>query len=218
MMSSRQTVLFDLDGTLADTGPDLAFALNRLLGEQKRPELPYETIRPKVSQGGNALIQLGFGCSPDQPQFEPLRQRFLDIYEHNLCRHTQLFDGIHDVLNALDQRHIRWGIVTNKPGWLTTPLIKLLDLDTRIASLISGDTLPQRKPHPEPMLVACQQAGGQAEHCLTLGDHQRDIESANRAGMRSLAACWGYLSRHDKPETWGATALIQHPAELLDWL
>ncbi len=213
-----RTVLFDLDGTLADTAPDLAWALNQVLQEQGREPLPYEQIRPVVSHGGIALIKLGFAIDPQAPEFQPLRERLLTIYRANIARETRLFDGMPELLEALEARGINWGVVTNKPAWLTEPLLAALDLTPRCATTISGDTLPQRKPHPAPMLLACEQAGSQAAQCLYLGDAERDVQAGRAAGMTTLVAGFGYLGTEDHPEGWGADGIIDHPLQLLDHL
>ena len=213
-----RTVLFDLDGTLADTAPDLAWALNQVLQEQGREPLPYEQIRPVVSHGGIALIKLGFAIDPQAPEFQPLRERLLTIYRANIARETRLFDGMPELLKALEARGINWGVVTNKPAWLTEPLLAALDLTPRCATTISGDTLPQRKPHPAPMLLACEQAGSQAAQCLYLGDAERDVQAGRAAGMTTLVAGFGYLGTEDHPEGWGADGIIDHPLQLLDHL
>ncbi len=213
-----RTVLFDLDGTLADTAPDLAWALNQVLQEQGREPLPYEQIRPVVSHGGIALIKLGFAIDPQAPEFQPLRERLLAIYRANIARETRLFDGMPELLKALEARGINWGVVTNKPAWLTEPLLAALDLTPRCATTISGDTLPQRKPHPAPMLLACEQAGSQAAQCLYLGDAERDVQAGRAAGMTTLVAGFGYLGTEDHPEGWGADGIIDHPLQLLDHL
>ena len=154
-----ELVLFDLDGTFADTAPDMAYALNRTLERNGRPPLPLATIRPHVSHGGIALIRLGFGIEPDHPEFTALRQQFLDIYRDNLTRGTKLFAGMEALLTQLEQRNIGWGIVTNKPGWLTEPLLQQLALDSRAACVVSGDTTANSKPHPEPIMYACDLLG-----------------------------------------------------------
>lgn len=213
-----KTVLFDLDGTLADTAPDLAYALNQVLIEQGQAELPYETIRPVVSHGGIALIRLGFGLEPEHSEFEPLRQRLLAIYHDNIARHTTLFSGMDHLVDALEARALNWGVVTNKPGWLTEPLLSALGVLDRAITVVSGDTLPERKPHPAPMLLACEQAGSQAEECLYVGDAERDIEAGRNAGMKTLVACFGYIGENDRPEAWGADGMVQHPEEILAWL
>ena len=217
-MNKIQSVLFDLDGTFADTAPDLAFALNTLLGEQGYPELAFETIRPHVSHGGAALIKLGFEKTPEDNEYEALRTRFLDIYLDNIARETRLFDGMEQLLIELETNNIIWGIVTNKPGWLTDPLMKALNLDLRSACTVSGDTTAHAKPHPEPLLYACSQTGVKPEHCIYVGDAERDIMAGKNAGMLTLTALFGYISESDQPETWQANAMINHPSEIMTFL
>ncbi len=213
-----RTVLFDLDGTLADTAPDLAFALNSLLAEAGRPPLPLAQIRPVASHGSPALIQLGFGITHPHADYEPLRQRLLAIYLANIARETQLFAGVAELLQEIEQRGLNWGVVTNKPAFLTEPLLAALQLRQRAASVVSGDTLAQRKPHPAPLLLASREAGSEPAACLYLGDAQRDIEAGRRAGMASLIASWGYIAADDQPEQWGADGSLTTPAQLLPWL
>lgn len=217
-MSSIRTVLFDLDGTLADTAPDLAHALNAVLREQGRAALPFSSIRPVVSHGGIALIKHGFGIEESAAEFQPLRQRLLTIYRENIARETRLFDGMERLLQQLEWRGLNWGVVTNKPGWLTEPLLQALGIRQRAATVVSGDTLPQRKPHPAPMLLACEQTGSQAAECLYVGDARRDIEAGKHAGMPTLVALFGYLGEDDAPEEWQADGMINRPLEILDWL
>lgn len=218
MSSDIRTVLFDLDGTLADTAPDLAYALNEVRREQGLEAMPYEQIRPVVSHGGIALIRLGFQLEPEQPQFEPLRDRLLQIYVNNIATQTTLFDGMETVLEQLEHRGMLWGVVTNKPAWLTDPLMQQMGLASRAATIISGDTLPQRKPHPAPMLLACEQTGSIAEQCLYIGDAERDIEAGRAAGMKTMVALFGYIEEHDRPEQWGADVMVKKPLAILDWL
>jgi len=213
-----RTILFDLDGTLLDTAPDLAAALNSVLEENRQPTLPFESIRPVVSHGGIALIKLGFGLQQDDPNFEPLRQRLLTVYRENISRHTTLFPGMETVLQTIEQRGLNWGIVTNKPGWLTDPLLKDLQLYDRAACVVSGDTLQERKPHPAPLLHACRLANSSPEQCLYVGDAQRDIEAGENAGMYTIVALFGYFTEDDQPQDWGATHIIDEPGELLAWL
>ena len=216
--NSLRTVLFDLDGTLADTAPDLAFALNAVLQEQDRAPLPFETIRPVVSHSGTALIRLGFEIEPGTAAFESLRLRLLDIYRDHLAQHTRLFPGIEELLGAIEQRGMNWGVVTNKPAWLTDPLLEQIGLSERAACVVSGDTVAERKPHPAPMLHACQLAGSEAHQCLYIGDAARDIEAGRRAGMKTLVALFGYIGEDEQPDSWGADGMIAHPADLLDWI
>jgi len=217
-VSAIKTVLFDLDGTLADTAPDLAFALNSVLQEQGHAPLPFDDIRPVVSHGGIALIKHGFQIDESATEFPTLRQRLLDIYRENIRRETRLFDGMDKLLEQLEQRGLNWGVVTNKPGWLTEPLLEALGIRQRAATVVSGDTLAERKPHPAPMLLACQQAGSEAGECLYVGDAQRDIEAGRNAGMHTLVALFGYLGENDAPESWLADGMVDNALEILDWL
>jgi phosphoglycolate phosphatase len=218
MASRIRTVLFDLDGTLADTAPDLAQALNTLLVEEHKIALPYETIRPEVSHGATALIKLGFGVGPGDAGFDRLRERFLALYSAGLCTHTKPFAGIAPLLKSLQQQGINWGIVTNKPAFLTDPLVTGLGLVPAPACVISGDTVANRKPHPEPMLLACTQAGSRPHECLYVGDAERDIIAGRHAGMKTLVALFGYISKDEAPQSWGADGMIRAPLEILDWL
>jgi len=213
-----RTVLFDLDGTLLDTAPDLAAALNTVLRENRREPLPLETIRPAVSHGGIAIIRRGFGLEASDPAIEPLRQRLLEVYRANISTLTRPFPGMAEVLDTLEARGLNWGVVTNKPGWLTNPLLGDLGLLQRAACVVSGDTLAQRKPHPAPMLHACALAGSEPRRCVYVGDAQRDVEAGNNAGMYTLVALFGYFRDDDRPQEWQADALINKPAELLAWL
>lgn len=213
-----RTVLFDLDGTLADTAPDLAFALNTLLAEQGRSTLPYDAIRPVVSHGAAALVEHGFGIDRQDLRFPPLRERLLEIYQQHLARHTRLFPGMSSLMDALATRDINWGIVTNKPAFLTEPLLEALGIRNEAACVVSGDTTANRKPHPEPMLHACRLAGSEPAECLYVGDAARDIEAGKAAGMRTLVALFGYIGEEDQPERWGADGMIQMPADILEWL
>ncbi|MGM0594718.1 MAG: phosphoglycolate phosphatase [Pseudomonadota bacterium] len=221
-MTSRshdiKTVLFDLDGTLADTAPDLAYALNAVLQEQGREPLPFEDIRPVVSHGGIALIKHGFGIDESHPDFQPLRQRLLAIYRENIARETRLFDGMAELLDKLEEHGCRWGVVTNKPSWLTEPLLEQLGIRQRAATVVSGDTLPERKPHPAPMHLACKESGSRPEQCLYVGDARRDIEAGRNAGMHTLVALFGYLGDSDHPEQWQADGMAKSALEILDWL
>ena len=213
-----RTVLFDLDGTLADTAPDLAYALNRLLAEHGKAALPYPAIRLVASHGAAALIELGFDVARTAREFAALRERFLELYGTHLARETRLFPGMAELLDAIAARGINWGIVTNKPAFLTEPLVDQLGLRQDVACVVSGDTTANRKPHPEPMLHACQLAGSRPHECLYIGDAARDIEAGKAAGMKTLVAMFGYIGPQDQPETWGADGLIRAPGDALDWL
>ena len=212
-----KTILFDLDGTLADTAPDLAYALNCTLEHAGRAPLPFEAIRPVVSHGGTALLHLGFGSELPTDEFDRLREHFLDVYRHNLTRATGLFPGMAELLDAIEAHGLNWGVVTNKPAWLTDPLLAELGLTGRAITVVSGDTLPERKPHPAPMLRACHEAGCRAAECLYVGDAERDIAAGRNAGMPTLVACYGYIGTTDDPLTWGADGMIDAPLDLLRW-
>jgi len=214
-----KTVLFDLDGTLADTAPDLAQALNAVRLAHDLPALPFDTIRPVVSHGGRALIQLGFASvTESQAELESLREELLLIYSNNIAAQTVLFPGMGDLLDELESRDLRWGVVTNKPGWLTDPLMEALELGHRSDCIVSGDTLVQRKPDPAPLLHACELCGCRAEECLYVGDAERDIEAGRRAGMQTLVALFGYIGETDRPDSWGASGLVDSPEAILQWL
>ncbi len=211
-------VLFDLDGTFADTAPDMARALNLLLEVEGRAPLPFATIRPHVSHGGRGLVRLGFGLEPGEPHYDRLRQRFLDLYQADLARETRLFPGILELLSALDGRGLPWGIVTNKPGWLTDPLLRTLGCYDRAACVVSGDTTPHTKPHPEPLRHACRQIGVAPARTWYVGDAERDIAAGRAAGTRTLVALFGYLGETDCPRIWGADGLIAQPTDILGWI
>lgn len=213
-----KTVLFDLDGTFADTAPDLAYALNETRLANGLTALPYDTIRPVVSHGARALVELGFQISESDSEYSRLRQQLLDIYAKNITRHTTLFSGMSQLLDTLATWQINWGIVTNKPGFLTEPLMRGLGLFEQASCIISGDTLPVRKPDPAPLLHACQLAGSQAFECVYIGDAERDIIAGERAGMHTLVAVFGYISKEDQPEHWGADALVESPTAILKWI
>lgn len=213
-----RSVLFDLDGTLLDTAPDLAAALNHVLESNGRQALAYETIRPWASHGGLALIKNGFNIESDAPQLEDLRQQLLHFYYNNLSTHTAFFAGMDDVLLQLEKAGIQWGIVTNKPGWLTEPLLEQLELSNRSNCTISGDTLSERKPHPLPLQHACKLIGCDVSECIYVGDAQRDIKAAINAKMPSLLALFGYISDLDYPHDWGADAMLNTPLEIIDWI
>ncbi|MCG7870873.1 MAG: HAD-IA family hydrolase [Candidatus Thiodiazotropha lotti] len=211
-------VLFDLDGTFADTAQDLHYALNLQLESHGREPVSFQRLRPSVSHGSRAMLQVGFGIDPEHADFSALQKEFLDLYLQNIALQTQPFEGMLELLDELDVLAIRWGIVTNKPARLTDPLMQKLGLQQRASAVISGDTTPYAKPHPEPILQACRESDASPEHTLYIGDAQRDIEAGRNAGTRTLIAMFGYLGETDKPETWQADGQIDHPAQILDWL
>lgn len=213
-MSAQAAVLFDLDGTLADTAPDLAAALNVMLREDGREALPFALIRPWVSWGALRLIRLGYGDDLEEALIAELRGRFLSCYEAGLCRDSRLFPGVPEALAALESAGVPWGIVTNKPGWLTEPLLAALGLGDRAGSVISGDTLPFAKPHPMPLLHAAMELRVPATRCVYVGDNIRDIEAGRAAGMYTIAATWGYIPDDDDPVAWQADRLMHAPESL----
>jgi phosphoglycolate phosphatase len=213
-----RAVLFDLDGTLVDTAPDLGHALNLQRARHGLPPLADAVIRPQASHGARGLLEVGFGLAPDDARFAAMREEFLELYAANICLHSQPFPGIPELLAALEARGLAWGVVTNKPARFTEPLMSILDLAERAACIVSGDTCPQPKPHPAPMLAAAELCGAAPAACLYLGDAARDIEAARAAAMPALVAAWGYLDATDQPDTWGAHGQIRHPAETLDYL
>jgi len=217
-MPSFSAILFDLDGTLVDTAPDLAFALNTLLQENNKQVIDYNTIRPLASHGSPALLKQGFGIEINHPDFPELQQRFIQIYQDNIARETRLFAGMEQVLNQLEAANIPWGIVTNKPAFLTEPLLVQLNLSHRAACVVSSDTTAHSKPHPEPMFYACQQINLAPEQCLYIGDAARDIEAGKNANMQTVLAYYGYLSADDKPDTWQSDFSINQPSDILLWI
>ena len=213
-----KAVLFDLDGTFADTAPDLAAALNHTRATRHLPPLPLDIIRTQASHGSRGLLKIGFGIEPDAPDYDMLRDIFLDHYEHNICVHTRLFSDMAELVAELEQRGIQWGIITNKPHRYTLPLMQALNYAERAACLISGDTCAHAKPHPEPMLKACELIGILPEHCLYLGDDLRDMQAANAANMHGIIANYGYVGSDATVANWNARGSVNKPTELLAYL
>jgi phosphoglycolate phosphatase len=209
-----RAVFFDLDGTLADTAPDLLEALNRVRARRGLSALPLSATRPVTSLGARGLLAVGFGIEPGHADYDALREEFLAAYEGHLCEATRLFPGVPELLDALEARGLLWGVVTNKPERFALPLLERLGVRGRAACLIGGDTAARGKPHPEPLFAASRAAGVEPERCLFVGDDRRDVEAARAAGMKVVVAGWGYLNGGD-PETWGADGLIGRPEELL---
>lgn len=209
-----QGVFFDLDGTLADTAPDLAAAANGLLLARGRPALPLETLRPFASAGARGLVGRAFGLTPQDEDFAALRDEFLANYEAAMCVHTRLFDGMLDILDRLEQRGLVWGIVSNKVERYVRPIVAQLGLSERSAATLGGDTAGFAKPHPAPLLMAAQRAGVPPEACVYVGDDLRDVQAGKAAGMGTVAAGYGYCGDHDPPHLWGADHLIAHPSDL----
>ncbi|SEA75091.1 phosphoglycolate phosphatase [Thiothrix caldifontis] len=211
-------VLFDLDGTLLDTAPDLLAALNAVLVAEGREPFTLAQARHTVSHGSIGMLELAFGTEQSTDDLQRRRAIFLDYYQANISRHSRLFDAIPTVLETLEADGTPWGIVTNKPEYLTFPLLVALDLHTRPACIIGGDTLPVAKPHPEPLLLAAQRCGIPPAQCLYVGDAERDIVAGRNAGMQTLIAEWGYLNANNEHHAWPADGSLMHPSELLAWL
>jgi 2-phosphoglycolate phosphatase len=211
-----RAVLFDLDGTLADTAPDLAEAVNRLRVDRGLPPAPYEKLRPVASAGARGLIGVAFGLAPGQAEYEPLRDQFLDNYTNNIAEKSALFDGIPALLAALEKNGVAWGIVTNKIGRLTDLLVPKIGLG-HAACIVSGDTTSHPKPHPAPLLEAAKRLGLAPQDCWYIGDDLRDIQAGQAAGMPTVAAGWGYCG-HAEPATWHADHIADTPQDLLTLL
>ncbi len=215
-MSQFKAVLFDLDGTLADTAPALGLALNMQRERHGLPALPIPTIRPYASHGSRGLLEIGFGMAPDHPDYSEMRYEYLVLYDQIFTESPLLFEGIPEVLAELERQRIRWGIVTNKPRRFTLPLMKALKLHKRAACIVSGDDAARPKPYPDPLLMACDIARLKPEGCLYVGDAERDIKAGREAGMQTAVARYGYLGQQDQPQEWGAQLMIDSPLELLN--
>ena len=210
------TILFDLDGTLVDTAPDLGYALNILLTRHNKPTLSDATIRPYASHGSRGLIGLGFGITPEDREFLTLRDEYLSIYDTVFTRSPVLLDGVSGLLRVIENKKLKWGIVTNKPRRFTQPLLKSMGLHQRAACIVSGDDAPQPKPSPATLLMACKQMHVKPENCIYIGDAERDIQAGKAAGMQTAVALFGYIDVTDKPQDWGADVMLQKPEDLLD--
>ena len=208
-------VFFDLDGTLADTAPDLVAATNLLLVARNLAPKPYELLRPHASAGARGLLHGAFGINPEHPDFIDLRDEFYLNYEKALLVHSKLFDGMDDLLKIMEEANLPWGIVTNKSERFTNPLTELMGLRERAVSTISGDTTPHAKPHPEPIVHAARIANIDPTKSIYVGDDIRDVIAGKAAGMLTVAAAYGYCGCKEPPEVWGADYLIHHPLDLL---
>jgi phosphoglycolate phosphatase len=217
-MARCEAVLFDLDGTLVDSAPDLAGAANDLRAQRGLPALAFEALRPMVGAGARGMVGAAFGSRPGDAQFEALRDAFLARYAERLLDRTMVFDAMHPVLQALEAVGMRWGIVTNKAARFTEPIVDGLALRARASALVCGDTTPHSKPHPAPLLEGARQLGLQAARCVYVGDDQRDVVAGRAAGMATLVALWGYLGDGPPVHEWGADAILGTPADLLNWL
>ena len=208
-------VLFDLDGTLLDSAPDMAATVNRMRAARGQAPMPLAELRPHVSKGSRAMSAAAFPELGGEVSGDMIRE-FLDLYEQELGKHSVLFDGVAELLDAIEADGARWGIVTNKPEYLARQVMPQLGWDTRSAILIGGDSLPQRKPHPLPLLHAAAQLGVAIDDCVYVGDDQRDIDAARAAGMKSVVALWGYRPEGDDPLAWGGDVLVDTARGMLD--
>jgi phosphoglycolate phosphatase len=217
MTNVTKAVLFDLDGTFADTAPDLGYAVNLMRTARGLPPVADEKTRPVTSSGARGLLGAGFGITPDHADFPAMREEFLNLYEANLCRETRLFGGMADLITALEIRGLPWGIVTNKAERFALPLMRLLGYSKRAACVIGGDTTGKMKPHPAPLYAAAKAIGIAPEHCAYVGDDERDVQAGRAAGMKTVAVRYGYLNGSD-PATWGADAIAENPYEIIIYI
>lgn len=215
MKLSPRCVLFDLDGTLVDTAPDLGGAANELRASLNLPPLSIDHYRPDASNGARGMLRLALEMTAEHPDYGRRREEYLAFYRARLSRDSRTFDGIDALLQRLDASGMRWGVVTNKPEWLARPLMEDLGLLARSACHVSGDTTPNPKPAPDPLLLACRQLHVAPERCVYVGDDLRDIQAGHAAGMPTLIAGWGYLGRDAEPQDWGADAILDTPDALL---
>jgi 2-phosphoglycolate phosphatase len=217
MLKKPNAILFDLDGTLLDTARDLGNALNQILKKLDRPTVDYEIYRNIASDGAKGMLELGLGEELKDYDLAVLRKQFLDYYETNICVDTDYFLGVESLLLALNQKNIPWGIVTNKPEFLTLQLVTAFPLLQNCGVIISGDTLSERKPHPLPLLHAEEKLALDSPNTWYIGDAERDIQAANAANMHSVIAQYGYISDIQQTNSWNADLSIHSPSELLDY-
>lgn len=218
MPKKLKAVLFDLDGTLLDTAPDFAVVVNRLCENHRRPAIPYSRIRATVSHGARALITLAFQINEGDENFEPLRQELLDLYLGHLAVKTIPFAGIPELLQQIESAGLYWGIVTNKPRIYTEAILSALDLDHRCQTVICPDDVTHTKPHPEPLLLACKNIPCHPDEAIYIGDHRRDIEAGKNAGMKTIAAAYGYIDPGDPIANWQADHCINDATQVLQIL
>lgn len=218
MRAGLQGVLFDLDGTLIDSAPDLAAAANAMRVERGLAALPYAALRPMVGSGARGMVGAALQSAPGDEGFDALRTEFLARYEAALLERTHVFEAMLPLLDALERRACPWGVVTNKAHRFADPVIAGLGLDSRAAVVIAGDTTAHSKPHPAPLLEAARRLGLAPATLVYVGDDLRDVQAGRAAGMATVAAAWGYLGQGEPIEAWGADVVVQTPAELLEWL
>ncbi|WP_294768944.1 phosphoglycolate phosphatase [uncultured Rhodoferax sp.] len=218
MFSDVQAVLFDLDGTLIDSAPDLGAAADKMRVDRGLPSLPAELYRPMAGAGARGMLQIAFGMSPQDTEFAAMREEFFVNYERCMTERTYAFEGVQALLQTLEQRGLPWGVVTNKSERFTLPLTRSMPLFAGAGAVVSGDTTPHAKPHPAPLLEAARRMGIDPQSCIYVGDDARDIEAGRAAGMRTVAAVYGYLGTQHDTTAWNADAEINSPAALLQLL
>lgn len=218
LFAQAQAVLFDLDGTLVDSAPDLGWAADQLRIRRGLPSLPFEHYRHMAGAGARGMVAQALGVVPGDADFEPLRDEFLDIYADCLTERTHAFDGVSELIRAIQAQGLPWGVVTNKAHRFTMPLTAAMPLFESAVTIVSGDTTPHAKPHPAPLLEAAKRAGVQPERCVYVGDDQRDIVAGKAAGMWTVAATYGYLGVVSDVAQWQADVCIHSPVELLQYL
>jgi phosphoglycolate phosphatase len=211
-------VLFDLDGTLIDSAPDLGAAADKLRTDRGLPSLPFQDYRPHAGAGARGMLQVAFGMTPEHPEFPALREEFFVNYEACMTQRTYAFEGVAELIDQLTQRQLAWGVVTNKSKRFTEPLTRAMPLFASARAVVSGDTTPHSKPHPEPLLEAARRLGLAPARCLYVGDDERDIVAGHAAGMGTIAATYGYLGHKTDVASWGAHARINSPLGLLQLL
>jgi N-acetyl-D-muramate 6-phosphate phosphatase len=218
MSATPAAVLFDLDGTLIDSAPDLAGAANDLRARQSLTPLPYAQLRPLVGSGARGMLQVALSLVPGDFEFETKRDEFLQIYAQRMTRETRVFPQVLALLQALQTQQLPWGIVTNKAERFTKPLVQSLPDLSSASTVVCGDTTPHAKPHPAPLLEAARQMGVSPQSCWYVGDDLRDVQAGRAAGMKTVAVAWGYLGEGEPINEWHADHVIQHPNELLKLL
>ena len=213
-----EAMLFDLDGTLADTAPDMARTVNLMRKKRGLPMVPLEQVRPHVSKGARGMICSAFEMTPEHPDFQAMREEFLEIYGGNLCVDTRLFPGMAEVLDRLEAKDIAWGVVTNKFERFARPILDVLGLGTRAAVVVGGDTCPRAKPFPDPLLYAASAIGVAPARTMYVGDDERDVQAARAAGMPVIVAGYGYLGDGPPPEAWKADGIVNSASEIGKWI
>ncbi|PJI97369.1 phosphoglycolate phosphatase [Acidovorax sp. 69] len=218
MFHDIRAVLFDLDGTLIDSAPDLGAAADKMRTDRGLPSLPLARYRPMAGAGARGMLGEAFGMTPDHPEFAAWREEFFVNYESRMTESTTIFDGVPELVSQLLQHNLAWGVVTNKAARFTEPLTRALPLFRTAGAVVSGDTTPHAKPHPAPLLEAAARLKLPPEQCVYVGDDERDIVAGLAAGMRTVAATYGYLGATTDPKEWGAHAAIKSPSDLLQLL